>query len=67
MYNTPTYHTWCNVRYRHKGDHDPRWADFREFLADMGARMGAERLVRLDKTKPYSMENCEWRPLQKQK
>ena len=54
-----SYTSW--LRMRSKRDCDLRWTDYRTFVEDMGERRPGERLVRLDPTKPYSMENCEWR------
>ena len=54
-----SYTAW--VRMRSKQDCDLRWADYTVFIADMGEKRPGEKLVRLDKNKPYSMENCEWR------
>lgn len=65
MGGTLTHRVW--LRMRAKKDYDPRWADYREFLADMGEKRPREYLVRLDETKPYSMENCEWREHRKGK
>lgn len=65
MHNTKTYRAWLNMKAH--GEHDPRWDDFHEFLADMGEGMPGEKFVRVDKSKPYSMENCEWQQLQKLK
>lgn len=37
------------------------WNDFWQFVADVGDRPDGHRLCRIDKTKPYSKENTEWR------
>lgn len=40
---------------------EPRWADFQEFLKDMGRRPSPNRtLDRIDGTKGYFADNCRW-------
>jgi len=40
---------------------DPRWDDFLNFLADMGARPGKEwQLDRIDPERGYGPGNCRW-------
>lgn len=59
---TPTYKAWQQTR----KNCCSRWSiskggSFNNFLVDMGVRPDNSRLVRLDKTKPYSPSNCEWK------
>lgn len=39
---------------------DPRWADFVNFLADMGERPPNTTLDRIDNEKGYWKDNCRW-------
>ena len=39
---------------------DPRWMDFRNFLADMGERPEGMSLERKDNDGPYCHDNCVW-------
>lgn len=39
---------------------DPRWADFRAFLADMGERPDERDLDRKDNNLGYCKDNCRW-------
>ena len=37
-----------------------RWSDFSHFLADMGEAPKGHELQIIDKSKPYSPDNCRW-------
>lgn len=39
---------------------DPRWSDYRNFLADMGERPAGTTLNRKDNNGNYCRANCEW-------
>lgn len=69
-----TYSSWSNMirrctnpdhpRYADWGGRgitvDPRWLDYRAFLADMGERPPGTTLNRKDNDGMYCRENCEW-------
>ncbi len=60
----PMYEAWQGMRRvaSLKGGTDPRWGDFWAFVEDVGERpVEGSRLYRIDTSKPYSKENCEWR------
>jgi hypothetical protein len=72
---TPEYKSWasmksrCNnqnsthyARYGGRGiQHDPRWADFEEFLKDMGEMPNQNmELDRINNDGNYCKENCRW-------
>lgn len=42
-----------------------RWYTFANFLADMGERPKGCTLGRIDHTKDYSKDNCEWQTRKK--
>ena len=55
------YTTWVNIKARHRGDVDERWAeDYLEFLLDVGRRPRGHRASRLDPSRPWGPDNFEW-------
>ena len=74
MRGTPTYKTWrgmklrCNnpgnASYKNYGakgiGYDPRWEAFQAFLDDMGVRPKGMTLDRIDRSKGYTPDNCQW-------
>ena len=80
MCKTPTYSSWMSMKtrcdnpkkkgYKYWGgrgiSYDPRWAEFTEFLKDMGDRPEGTSLDRIDPDGNYCKENCAWRSYQKQ-
>lgn len=40
--------------------YDPRWNDFKSFLADMRERPDGKTLDRIDVLRGYSKQNCRW-------
>jgi hypothetical protein len=68
-----TYISWRRMRQRlnHRFDYkhldmDPRWDDFKVFLADMGERPEGLSLGRIDNSKGYWPWNCRWETAQEQ-
>lgn len=71
---TPTFYTWRNMNrrvnnksahnYKHYGgrgiDMDPRWKDLKVFIEDMGERPERMTLGRIDNSRGYWPDNCEW-------
>lgn len=66
---TPTYRIWEGMLHRCRNhpeyggrgiDFDPRWAEFTNFLADMGERPPGLTLDRIDNDGGYWAKNCRW-------
>ena len=69
-----TYITWVNMKLRCLNKKatsypryggigitiDPTWLDFQTFLKDMGERPEEKELDRIDNSKGYFKENCQW-------
>lgn len=53
---------WRLIRSRHPGKFPAAWTSLESFLAEVGRRPGEKyQLRRIDGTKPWSADNCEWR------
>jgi len=62
--NHPLFHTYYTVRRCREG-YDPRWNDFRSFVADVGAKPAGHALRRCDIAQPFGPSNFRWvQPLQ---
>lgn len=75
MAGTQVYIAWKNMRQRCLNPNHPQWEDwggrgisfcqkwetFEGFFEDMGSPKDGETLERLDNSKGYSKDNCEWR------
>ncbi len=59
----PLYDLWVTLkRGAGKAGYDPRWTDFWLFIEDVGLRPDASwRLYRIDRGRPFSKDNAEWR------
>lgn len=58
----PSYH-----RYGGRGiTYDPRWAEFKNFLLDMGERPEGHNLERKDSNGNYTKDNCRWATMKEQ-
>lgn len=55
------YAKWCLIRKSQYGKEFERFNDFYSWSLANGFVMSA-KLTRLDKSKPYSPENCQWIP-----
>lgn len=71
MYGTPTYKSWSEMKSRcdhpehSTGNYEnitycERWAEFKNFYADMGKRPEGTSLDRIDPTGNYEPSNCRW-------
>jgi hypothetical protein len=68
---TKTYRTWVNMKCRCRDKNNKyyhgrgitfcvRWADYENFVADMGEQPDGYWLERNDNSKGYSPDNCIW-------
>jgi len=61
---SPLFNSWRAIRFTQKGKsvgNSPEWDDYKVFYNDMVMSYFDKcRLARLDKTKPFSKENCLW-------
>lgn len=71
MYKTSTYNTWVCMHRRCRGDGHWKysakkitvcdsWKEFLPFYLDMGERPEGTTLDRMDNSKGYYKENCQW-------
>ena len=72
-YKSYTYNTWEAMKTRCLNENNKdyeyyknryiceRWMKFENFLADMGERPEGHELHRIDNSKGYSPDNCEWK------
>lgn len=60
--DTKAYQVWTNLRYR-EYPISKRWQDsFETFLKDVGhAPTKKHRFIRINRSKPYTLANVEWR------
>lgn len=61
-FQTRLYKLWLNCRHTHKGEFCEAWKrydTFENWAYDNGFQEGA-RLKRIDKTKPYGPDNCQF-------
>jgi hypothetical protein len=59
----PLYNAWASLK-RHQTQHpvDPRWLDFLQFVADLGARPSPKhKLFRRDNALPIGPQNYVWK------
>ena len=56
----PLYQPWLSMRRQAVGNMDERWADFWNFVEDVGARPARSRLYRSRRGEPYGPGNFEW-------
>ena len=66
LFGTNFHNVWRSFRFTTKGrqaGHSAEWSKFAQFKADMyESYIPGTRLSRIDKTKPFSKENCIWQP-----
>jgi hypothetical protein len=72
-WKSPTYISWAKMKdrclnpderikkYYNKEMLCERWMKFENFLADMGKRPEGYEIHRIDDSKGYSPDNCEWK------
>lgn len=59
MNKSKTHDVWNYIKFVKKEVCD-KWNGFEGFYSDMGEKPENMKLARLDKSKPYSKENCAW-------
>ena len=61
---SPLYNVWRSFKFTEKGrkaGYSKEWNDFKAFFKDMsGGYCKGFRLGRLDKSQPFSKDNCKW-------